>query len=266
MEITSADGTRLVVRKSGQGPPVVLVHGSNGGLDSWDPIRPLLEDDFELWVYARRGYLPSGMGTGPTTYAQEVDDAAAVIAAAGGRAHLVGGSLGATIALHTAVTTGGVLSLAIFEPALYAAGEAVAGLLGPFRELLAAGDVRAANRLFSEHAARIPTWVLDMFAPGPDPSPQAMAEAVGCRHDLEAMAADSLDVDRWARIEVPVLLMQGADTWPPMPATMDALAAVLPDVTRAIWPGQSHFASHTAPELFAATVRRFLAAQSGGLA
>jgi pimeloyl-ACP methyl ester carboxylesterase len=72
------------------------------------------------------------------------------------------------------------------------------------------------------------------------------------------MAADAADLDRWARIEVPLLLLQGSDTWDPMPATMDALAAVLPTASRTVLPGQSHFASHTAPELFAGAVRTFL--------
>jgi pimeloyl-ACP methyl ester carboxylesterase len=73
------------------------------------------------------------------------------------------------------------------------------------------------------------------------------------------MTADTLDFDRWAAIEVPILLMQGPETWAPMPATMDALAAVLPHVTRQVLAGQAHFATHTAPLLFAAAVATFLA-------
>lgn len=39
---------------------------------------------------------------------------------------------------------------------------------------------------------------------------------------------------------------------------MDALAAALPWVTRSVLDGQSHFATHTAPELFAGTLGKFL--------
>ncbi|HEX6873397.1 MAG TPA: alpha/beta hydrolase [Micromonosporaceae bacterium] len=104
------------------------------------------------------------------------------------------------------------------------------------------------------------------MAAGPEPGPTddaaATAEAVGCLHDLEALAADTPDVGRWSRIGVPVLLMQGADTWAPMPATMDTLAGALPQLTRAVWPGQSHFATQTAPDLFARTLRQFLHSQN----
>jgi pimeloyl-ACP methyl ester carboxylesterase len=72
------------------------------------------------------------------------------------------------------------------------------------------------------------------------------------------MTADTPDVDRWAAVTTPTLLVQGADTWAPMPATMDSLAAALPCVTRAVLAGQAHFATHTAPALFATTITEFL--------
>ena len=64
-------------------------------------------------------------------------------------------------------------------------------------------------------------------------------------------------------VTVPTLLMQGADTWEPMPSTLDALAAALPDVRRISWPGQSHFVTSTAPDLVADALRRFFAEVAG---
>jgi pimeloyl-ACP methyl ester carboxylesterase len=83
-------------------------------------------------------------------------------------------------------------------------------------------------------------------------------EAIGCLHDLEAMAADDPHLGRWAGIAVPTLLMRGSDTWSPMPETMDALAAVLPHADRATLDGLDHFATHTAPEVWTGALRRFL--------
>ena len=88
-----------------------------------------------------------------------------------------------------------------------------------------------------------------VVSPGPGRPEQA--------HDLEALAADTDDMHRWSAVDLPVLLMQGADTWDPMPATMDRLAAVLPAVARVRWTGQSHFATSTDPALVAGTLRRF---------
>ena len=74
------------------------------------------------------------------------------------------------------------------------------------------------------------------------------------------MVADTPEIARWADVATPTLLMQGAETWVPMPATMDTLAAALPCVTPTILTGQAHFATHTAPALFAADVSEFLSA------
>lgn len=155
-------------------------------------------------------------------------------------------------------------SLALFEPPLFAAGPQVVAVLERYRDLVSAGAIFAASRLFAEQVTRVPAEILDALTPAGrsqmDPAQEAAAtaEAVGCLHDLEALGADTLDISRWAGADVPVLLMQGADTWAPMPATMDALAGTLPRVSRAVWRGQSHFATHTARELFAETLRRFL--------
>lgn len=51
--------------------------------------------------------------------------------------------------------------------------------------------------------------------------------------------------------------MGGADSWDPIPATMDALARAMPTARRVVWPGQAHFATMTAPGLVADALRRF---------
>jgi pimeloyl-ACP methyl ester carboxylesterase len=251
--ITAPDGTTLVARRTGDGTPVVLVHGSAGGLDSWDPVLPFLAD-VEAWVYARRGYPPSDGAAAGKTFADDVADLGAVLAAVGEPAHLVGGSYGGTVALHAVRGGERVRSLTVWEAPLYAAGPSLVPVLDRYRALLAAGQLPAADRLFAEEVARVPREILDALGELPgDPG-----ELESCLHDLEAMAADDPDLGRWAGIDVPTLLMQGSDTWSPMPETMDALAAVLSDATRVTLDGQNHFATHTAPELWAGTLRRIL--------
>jgi pimeloyl-ACP methyl ester carboxylesterase len=284
-------GVSLAVKRFGAGTPVVLVHGSAGGLDSWDPVLPFLESRYEVWVYARRGYAPSGRGASPKTFADDVADLAAVLGAVGSPAHVVGGSYGAVAGLHAAGLPG-VLSLSLFEPPLFAAGPDLVPVLAGYRELVAAGKLTKASLLFAEKVARVPAAMLAALAAetaatetatttdkgeqgtkAPRPtsetvrdsgtaaaSEEAAAEAIGCLHDLEAMAADSLDLRRWSTVSLPTLLLQGGETWEPMPSTMDALAAALPRLTRVTLPGQAHFATHTAPGLFAAALLDFLAA------
>jgi pimeloyl-ACP methyl ester carboxylesterase len=255
--LISDDGTRLAVRRLGAGRPLVLVHPSAGGLDSFDPIVPRL-DGFELWLYVRRGYAPSGGAGRPKTFADDVADLRVVLAATGGRADVLGASYGAIVALHAACADPAALrSLVLFEPPLFAAGPALADALERYRSCVEAGALAPAARVFARDVARVPPALLDALAGADDAGDRA--EAVGCLHDLEAMAADEPDTGRWANVDVPALLMQGSATWAPMPETMDALAAALPRVTRAMLAGQAHFATHTAPAEFSAAVERFLA-------
>jgi pimeloyl-ACP methyl ester carboxylesterase len=255
--VRSADGTRLTVKQAGNGDPVILVHGSAGGLDSWDPIVPMLAADFEIWVYARRGYSPSDPVPGQKVFADDVSDLSAVIAAAGGAAHVVGASYGATVVLHAALQgLDGLRSLVIFEPPLYSAGAALKPVLTEYDRLLSEGDPATAARLFAERVARIPRSLLDALGPQ-DPDPDELA---GCRSDLVAMAADTLDLQRWSGITRPLLLLSGADTWEPMPETMRALAEALPSAEHVRLAGQSHFATHTAPQQLADSLLPFLRA------
>lgn len=218
--------------------PVVFVHGSSGGLDSFAPVLPHLPD-VEAWVYARRG---------SRSFPDEVRDLATVLDSVGRPAHVVGASYGAIVALHAALTLP-LLSLAVFEPPLFAAGAPAASVLEPFRALITGGRLVEAGRLFASRIARVPDTML-----GDSPASPALLP------DVEALAADSGDLARWTAVDAPTLLMSGALTWSPMPETMEALAAAMPKAARVVFEGQSHFTTHTAPAAFAEALRDFWAA------
>jgi len=266
-EIKSADGTRLVVRRVGAGDPVVLVHGSGGGLHSWATVAERLARDHEVWMPARRGYGPSDVPPGIKSFSIETADLIAVVEAAressGSPVHLVGASYGATLALHTVATDpSDVRSLAVFEAPLFAAGAEVVPLLDRYRSALDRDDAPAMAAMLHE-VTRVPAEIVAAFAAvagdrTPDPA-EARRSAIGWLHDLEALAGDSTDIARWSSITLPTLLMQGADTWEPMPTTMNALAKVIPRAHQIIWPGQSHFVTMTAPRLVADTLSQFFA-------
>ncbi|MEU8995428.1 alpha/beta hydrolase [Streptomyces caniferus] len=253
----SFDGTAISCRRMGSGPPVVMVHGSGGGLHSWQPVAERLADRFELWTPARRGYAPSGPGRSPKRFADEVGDVRTLIDRIGRPVHLVGMSYGATVALHATAAGLPVRSLVLWEPPLYAAGEELTPVLARFEELTAHGDRRQADRLLAEKVARVPAALLDLMDAG-EPADDEPSDAPGWCRDLESMAADTVDVERWSAVTVPTLLMRGADTWQPMPETLERLATVLPHVTHVTFPGQMHFAPSVVPEAVAAEIARFL--------
>src|SRR6478609_7251824 len=79
----SRDGTSIAYRRHGDGPPVILVGGALSTAADEGPLAALLAPRFTVLTYDRRGRGASGDG-GPWSPRREIEDLAAVAAAAGG--------------------------------------------------------------------------------------------------------------------------------------------------------------------------------------
>src|SRR5215213_6384420 len=110
----SRDGTSIAYDRQGAGPPVILV---GGGLDDGAENAPLateLADRFTVYNYARRGRGESG-DTPPYSLEREFEDLDALIARAGGTAHLYGVSSGGALVLEAAAAGVAADRLAVYE-------------------------------------------------------------------------------------------------------------------------------------------------------
>jgi pimeloyl-ACP methyl ester carboxylesterase len=114
---TSADGTRIAFEARGSGPALVLVDGAmcHRSLGPSRDLADALAGSFTVHVYDRRGRGESGPGSWPYDVASEVEDLQAVIRAAGGRAHVLGVSSGAALALEAARRGAPLDRLALYE-------------------------------------------------------------------------------------------------------------------------------------------------------
>jgi pimeloyl-ACP methyl ester carboxylesterase len=107
--VTSKDGTSIAYERQGSGPAVILV---TGGLDDGSENAPLaaeLAEHFSVYNYNRRGRGDSG-DTPPYAVEREIEDIEALVAEAGGSAHLYGVSTGGALALEAAQDVAGVRS------------------------------------------------------------------------------------------------------------------------------------------------------------
>jgi len=138
---------------------------------------------------------------------------------AAGMRSVVGASLGATLVLHAALADPrGMRSLALFEPPLLLPGQHLHGVRARYEALTAAGDHAKAGLLLAREVIHLPEELVALLANAPAPDPvDAHREARGWIGDLRQLAADTTDTARWSAITLPTLLMQGADTWPPIP-------------------------------------------------
>ena len=191
----------------GEGPPLVLVHGSfSNHTSNWEFVKPLLEDRFTVYAVARRGRGETDATNGHSVL-EEGADVATVLAAIG-------------------------------EPALRA-GEWDTLATTFFRDLLA---VPAAEL---DGLRSSPLW------------PPIVADAKASFGDVRALLRYEFVPERFRTIACPVLLQIGTESARHLYVT-DALAGVFSDVRIEALPGQAHEGMTTAPEMYAATIARFL--------
>ena len=113
--VLSADGTQIPYWYSGEGPPLLLVHGALADRIAWILIQPLLAERFTVYAMNRRGREASGEPA-PHTIEREFEDIVAVVDAIAEPVHLLGHSGGALCALGAALLTDRLRSLTLYEP------------------------------------------------------------------------------------------------------------------------------------------------------
>jgi len=249
---TSADGTRIAYWCGGRGQAIAFLHGLTATHRSWQPIADRLADRFRTCTVDRRGRGVSG-DTLPYAFEREAEDVVAV-AEAIGPLTVLGHSLSGPLALEAALRTPAIASLIVYEG--WGAGEGVATdeelaeldalvVAGRLEEVLFYGDS-------PEEIAR--TRALPDFA-------ERVAAAATVPREIrgfDAYWSAHLSDARWTSLGVPVLLLIGELNREAMEPRALELAARLPRASVRILSGQGHFAYHTAPDLLADEIARWL--------
>jgi pimeloyl-ACP methyl ester carboxylesterase len=105
--VQSRDGTTIAFDRSGDGPPIILVHPAFGHR-AFNPhmaeLAQHLSSRFIVFNYDRRGLGESG-DTAPYAVEREIEDLDALVGEAGGSAFVYGMSSGAALALEAATHT-----------------------------------------------------------------------------------------------------------------------------------------------------------------
>jgi pimeloyl-ACP methyl ester carboxylesterase len=251
--VTSSDGTRIAYHRSGEGPPLVLVHGTTGAHWSFRYLLPELVGTFTVYAVDRRGRGESG---DMPDYAieRELEDIACIVDSLDRPAIVFGHSFGATVVLGAALVAGNVRALVLYEgsPGIDVVDE---GDLERVEALAAAGRREAAMvealRLFGlaseevEQMRASPTW------------PARIAAAHTIVREVRAEEAYEVTPERFGELGVPVVLLLGGESPGWAREGTERIRAALPDARVAILAGQGHAATMTAPRLVADEIARF---------
>jgi pimeloyl-ACP methyl ester carboxylesterase len=166
--IRSKDGTSLAYRRSGTGPPLILVHGTAGSYIRWAPILPALESHFSVYALNRRGRGESGDAE---NYAieREFEDVGALVEAIEAPVYLLGHSYGAICALEAALLTPNIRKLVLYEPPILGPGVTIyrEGLIDYLEKLLVAGNREELLLTFIREVVRMPASEQAQFRASP---------------------------------------------------------------------------------------------------
>ena len=270
--VVSRDGTPIAVFSSGEGPPLLLVHGATADHTTWRSVGPVLERGFRLHAIDRRGRGASGDGA---AYAieREYEDLASVAEAvaveAGAPVDVVGHSYGGRCALGAALLTPSIRRLVIYEGAPSpsaaagdgpATGYRPAGVERRIAELIEAGDRDAALETFMREIVRMPAPDLAAFRA--DPIWPVRAAAVGTTlRELEGEASRAASLEALGGVAQPVLQLLGGESAAPFREATEALDARLRNGRVVMIAGARHAAHHTHVDEFVAAVEPFLGAR-----
>ena len=271
--VVAPDGVPIALFRSGEGSPVVLVHGATADHTTWRTSGPILAMRHTVLAMDRRGRGASGDGPAGATsdpdgrysIEREFDDLVAVIdllaAEFAGPIDVVGHSYGGRIALGAALRTANLRRVVCYEGAPPAAGHAYqpedAGTVRRVEALVAAGDRDAALATFMRDIVGMPEADLGAFRADPIWPRRAAAIDTTIR-ELGAEMSPAASIDALAAVRQPVLQILGGASPAPFVAATHALAERLRSGRLVVIPGARHAAHHTHPAAFVAAIEDFL--------
>jgi pimeloyl-ACP methyl ester carboxylesterase len=276
--VTSADGTKISYRTLGTGPDVVLLHGAMESAHSHMGMARALADCFTVHLPDRRGRGASGAYPDGYSMSTEAEDLAAVLEQTGS-SRVFGASEGGLIVLAAASALPAVRKVVVYEPALILAGTDYTSWLPRYDREMAEGKVAEAL-VTSMGGLRLgpPAWFprrllvagtkammrsQDKKAVPSEPTMRALAPTL---HYTGLLLAEMTGkTASFANVTADVLLLSGGKGLSWLRPGLDALAQVLPTVTRHEFANLDHGGSSDPgktnpggkPDVVAAAVKRF---------
>ncbi len=263
-----ANGIHIHYQQAGEGPDVVLIHGVTGDLSTWYlHVMPALAKEVRVTAYDLRGHGYSEMTPSGYTSANMAADLHGLLDSLGiERAHLVGHSFGAAVALHCAVLyperVDSLVLADLWIPALRS-----------FADLENWPYLEAAKTRLRERGLLIPEdkWFdLEYIARQALRSPIRVGLRRGMERNTrrlqrlldgtsaltEALQVADLTVERIAEIRQPTLAIYGEDS--PFLQIAWYLREKMPSCQVAVLKGIGHMFALLKPELLVESVTEFL--------
>lgn len=252
--VYTPDGTVIGAWRTGNGAPIVLVHGTADDHTAWDLVAPRLALRFEVYAVDRRGRGASPWSGPVYAIEQEFDDIAAVVDSMGMPTWLVGHGYGADIAIGAALRTRNLAGLVLYEPAP-GIPTVDAPTLAEAEQRIAAGDRDGALTLILSGVLGLDDAAVAALRAGPGwASTLAMLETM----PRELHAEQHWRPAGYDDLVLPTLLLLGSAS-PDWARRWTSMAqSAIPNSRLQVLEGQGHLGMITAPELVARAIIDFV--------
>lgn len=234
--VTSADGTPIATHSVGEGPAIVIVNGAlSRAQDAAEVARAMADAGLRAVTYDRRARGDSGE-TRPATPEREVEDLAAVVAAAsetgteaGGGVAVFGHSSGAILAHFAAGEGVPMTHLFLSEPPFrFGEGDPAPDLADRLQAMADDGRPGDAVVAFQREAVGLPDAAIEQFRASPMFAATAPLGA-STVYDVLVTQRASMPSPAMRDVQMPVTILCGVETMPFLVSAAARLAELMPD-------------------------------------
>lgn len=256
-KVELGSGAFLHYQESGDGTPILLVHGTGGR--AWFDSVERLATTHRVIEYDRRGFGMSSPSAGSGYLGAQIADAATLIEKLGlSRLAVVGHSWGGLVALGLAVRRPDLVSrLVLMEPPLHAKKNPTPAFLATFLKVqflrrFSGSEAAAAAFLRFATARKDGPRTYDRL---PETArAELLRNASGTLIELEAGTGEELTDEEISRIGQPALILKGACSQPVFRKATDRLASLMPQAQMRVLPAAGHMMQFDQPAEFEAAV------------
>jgi pimeloyl-ACP methyl ester carboxylesterase len=256
--VTSKDGTVIGYRQMGQGPGLVIVHGTMESSLSHSQLAEALADIFTVYLPDRRGRGLSGPYRKDHKIQNDVEDLEAVVTNTDSH-YVFGISAGALICLQAALHLPSIRKVAVFDPPLIVNGSVSTEFLARHDKEMAEGDVPSAmvtamlgGQMGPPIFKSFPRWLLKALtkmmlsadeknAQKDDVTMRAMASTI--HYDFHLSVELENKHESFRAIDAEILLLGASQSPPYFKTALDALTKNLPHARRFAFAGLHHGAT-----------------------
>ncbi len=261
----SRDGAEIACGLDGQGPALLMIHGTGDTHLGWRRLQPLLAPHFTLYLMDRRG---RGLSGDREAYAleREWEDVAAIIDSIREPVNVFAHSFGAMCALEGALLAKNIRRLCVYEPSVNRnAGNAKREFtIDEMARLAALDDRDAVVELHLRNIINVPDETIVKQRANQAAWTARLAMAHTMPRELQALRHYRFDAGRFSGLAMPVRVLLGEKSVGHGPETARLLTEAVHSSELVRLESQGHFAMLSAPELLAQKLIEFFSRQEAG--